>query len=257
MHIGNKAIEFDFFTGLDDWMDAAIARCQRFAGEIAVADHDEGRARVQALARSIAQPPSRAHNLILAPLLLDTALRIAEYWHREAAGSECACWTVSPATIRAFLNWKEQNSIHVFSTWTKEFFDAYDRHHPATASDRLANLLRKQPARPWTMATLARTAGVSTRGLARAFRRSYGETLRAYLHLCRMHAMLAAWSSNVKIEALALEVGYRSRKDFYRVLRQTMQMTPALLRRLSPDERAHWQRHLKARLKSGRRIEKP
>jgi transcriptional regulator GlxA family with amidase domain len=38
--------------------------------------------------------------------------------------------------------------------------------------------------------------------------------------------------AHMKIEAVALEVGYRSRKDFYRVLRQTMHMTPQVLRSL-------------------------
>ena len=63
-----------------------------------------------------------------------------------------------------------------------------------------------------------------------------------------MNAMLSSWSPNTKIEAVALEVGYRSRKDFYRVLRQTMHMTPQVLRSLPPVERMKWQRHLRARI---------
>jgi AraC-like DNA-binding protein len=63
-----------------------------------------------------------------------------------------------------------------------------------------------------------------------------------------MDAVLARWSQSMKTEALALEVGYRSRKDFYRVMRQTLQTTPALLRRLSPAERLTHRRRLHARL---------
>jgi AraC-like DNA-binding protein len=84
--------------------------------------------------------------------------------------------------------------VRVFTAWTSEFFEEYERHHPVLPADRLAGLIRKQPDRPWTVASLAKAAGVPARGLARAFRRKYGESVRTYVHLCRMNAMLSSWS---------------------------------------------------------------
>jgi AraC-like DNA-binding protein len=238
-------------SALDEWLGLAIARCQRLAGDIAIADYEDTRRRVEALAASLGTPPTRAHNLALAPLLLDTAFRIVEHLHRRfPADTRCPCREVDPPTVRAFLNWQSHSAIEAFSTWRVRFFSAFERHHPHTAADRLARLIREQPDRPWTVASLARAAGVQTRGLARRFRREYGMSLRAYQHLCRMHAMLDRWSPDAKIEAVALEVGYRSRKDFYRVLRQTLQTTPALLRQLPHDERLKRQQQLRARLLS-------
>ena len=236
---------------LDDWMSAEITRCQKFAGEIARAEYDEVRRHVHALTASMHPPPSRAHNLVLAPLLLDAALHVVEHLHRRFRFDHaCPCRDIAPATVRAFTRWHAHCATDVFKRWSEDFFKMYERHHPETAADRVARLIREQPDRSWTLASLARVAGVSTYGLARRFRREYGMPVRAYQHLCRMHAVLAHLSADTKIEALALEAGYRSRKDFYRVLRQTMQMTPALLRRLTPDERAKWQRHLHTRLRS-------
>ena len=236
---------------LDEWISSEITRCQRFAGEIALAEYDDVRRHVHALSASLGAPPSRAHNLVLAPLLLDAALHVVEHLHRRFRfDASCPCREIAPATVRAFTKWQAQSATDVFKRWSEDFFKMYERHHPDTAADRVARLIRDQPDRAWTLTLLADMAGVSPYGLARRFRREYAMTVRAYQHLCRMHAMLARLSVDTKIEALALEAGYRSRKDFYRVLRQTMQMTPALLRRLTPDERAKWQRHFHTRLRS-------
>ena len=236
---------------LDEWMSSEITRCQRFAGEIALAEYDDVRRQVHALTASIDTPPSRAHSLVLAPLLLDAAMHVVEHLHRRFPfDTSCPCRDVPRATIRAFTKWQAHSPADVFRRWSEDFFKMYERHHPETAADRVARLIREQPDRTWTLASLARLAAVSPHGLARRFRREYEMSVRAYQHLCRMHAMLARMSADTKIEALALEAGYRSRKDFYRVLRQTMQLTPALLRRLTPDERAKWQRHLHTRLRS-------
>ena len=226
-------------SSLTGWVSSVIARCQRLAGDIAVADREDIRDRVEALASSLATPPSRAHNLVLAPLLLETAFHIADHAHRGvAAAAACPCRQITPTTIRGFLNWREQDASRMFKRWTDEFFQLYDLHHPRTAADRLARLMRQHPDRAWTLASLVKTAGVPPRGLARAFRRQFGVPVRTYLHVCRIDTVLERLSPEVKIEAIALEVGYRSRKDFYRVLRQLLQTTPALLRRLSHARRS-------------------
>jgi AraC-like DNA-binding protein len=232
---------------LDEWTSSVVARCQRFAGELVVTEPQDARDGVNALASSLGTPPSRAHNLIMAPLLLETAFRISDQLHRGLS-SACVCRQISAGTIRSFLNWREYNATQVFARWADEFFEQYERHHPTTPASRVARLIRAEPDRAWTIATLAKAASVSTRGLARAFRREYGSSVRTYIHLCRIDAVLERVSPDVKIEAIALEVGYRSRKDFYRVLRQLLQTTPALLRRLSPAERITQRRRLRARL---------
>ncbi len=232
---------------LEEWTSSVVAHCQRFAGEIVGTEPGEARHRVEALAVSLGTPPTRTHNLILAPLLLETAFRISDHLHRGFS-STCACRHIGAATIRSFLNWREHHATQAFARWAEEFFGHYERYHPTTASSQLARLIREQPDRSWTIASLSKAANVPPRGLARAFRREYGSNVRTYMHLCRIDAVLERVSPDVKIEAIALEVGYRSRKDFYRVLRQLLQTTPALLRRLSPADHLAERRRLRARL---------
>jgi AraC-like DNA-binding protein len=234
----------------DDWAASVIAKCQRLAGDLAADDdYDEVRERIDALASSLPSPPTRRHNLVLAPLLLDTAFRITDLLHRRVAPpAPCPCRAIDEATIRAFLNWREQNATWLFARWAAAFLRAYETHHPQTPASRVSRIIRREPQRAWTLASGARAAGVSTQGLARAFVREHGMNVRTYVHTCRLRAALDQWSPGVKIEALALEAGYRSRKDFYRVIRQLLQTTPAAVRRLSASERDALQRRLRTRL---------
>ena len=83
-----------------------------------------------------------------------------------------------------------------------------------------------------TIARLARVLRVSPSHLTEAFRARHRTTVHAYLTLRRTDAALAALrGSDAKVEAIAAESGYRSKKDLYRVVRAATGMTPAQVRR--------------------------
>jgi AraC-like DNA-binding protein len=233
----------------DAWLASVVTSAQHFAGVLAEADPEDARALADDFAASLAPPPDRLHNLVLGALLLDTALRVSEYLHRLiTTDRSCDCAALSRALLGTFLDWRERDATQAFLHWTEEFFSTYQRHHPPTPASRIARLIRQHPEQQWTLVSLSTAAGVPAGGLARAFRHEYAVGIREYVHLSRVSALLAQASSDVKIEAIALEAGYRSRKDFYRVLRQTLQTTPSLLRRLSPDQRLALQKRLRTRL---------
>ena len=86
-----------------------------------------------------------------------------------------------------------------------------------------------------TDARVARAIGVSRLALERAFKRVYGQSVHDYLSDVRFaRAQYLLRSSDLKVSAVAVEVGYKSHKDLYRLIKARTGMTPIGLRRLEP-----------------------
>jgi len=93
-------------------------------------------------------------------------------------------------------------------------------------------LLHKNPARPWTIASIAHQVGVSRTRFAERFRHFLGEPPMAYL--ARWRLKLAAEilvSSNANVGEIAAEVGYASEAAFNRVFKSEFGCPPAQFRR--------------------------
>ncbi|BFU93394.1 MAG: Transcriptional regulator, AraC family [Nitrospira sp.] len=92
-------------------------------------------------------------------------------------------------------------------------------------------LLHRQPAHPWTIATLASEVGTSRSVLAERFRRYLSETPIAYLTRWRLQLgrqMLA--STNQSVAQIAGEVGYESEPSFNRAFKREFGLPPARFR---------------------------
>ena len=93
-------------------------------------------------------------------------------------------------------------------------------------------LLHRQPAHPWTIATLANEVGVSRSVLAERFRRYLSETPIAYLTRWRLQLgtqMLKSTSNSVA--QIAGEVGYESEPAFNRAFKREFGIPPARFRK--------------------------
>ncbi|HET9845213.1 MAG TPA: AraC family transcriptional regulator, partial [Nitrospira sp.] len=91
--------------------------------------------------------------------------------------------------------------------------------------------LHRQPARPWTIATLAAEVGMSRSVLAERFRQYLSETPMAYLARWRLQLgaqMLHATSRSVA--EIAGEVGYESEPSFNRAFKREFGLPPARFR---------------------------
>lgn len=96
---------------------------------------------------------------------------------------------------------------------------------------RVLMLLHAEPARGWTLGSLARSAGVSRSVLAKQFAEVTGETPMRYLALWRMQlAARLLVDGNDKIAAIAEQVGFRSEAAFSRAFKKTVGLSPAAWR---------------------------
>ena len=77
-----------------------------------------------------------------------------------------------------------------------------------------------------TLDTLGRTLDRQSRYLGHLFRKEVGMTVRARVTALRLDRAAALIREGVKIEAVALLVGYRGRRNFYRQFRRKYGTTP-------------------------------
>jgi AraC-like DNA-binding protein len=93
-------------------------------------------------------------------------------------------------------------------------------------------LMHRNPAHPWTLAGLAKEAGMSRSILAERFRRYLSEPPMVYLTRWRLRLgaeMLA--STNYSVAQVAAEVGYESEAAFNRAFKREFGRPPARYRR--------------------------
>lgn len=100
-------------------------------------------------------------------------------------------------------------------------------------------LMHREPSRPWTLADLAKEAGISRSVLAERFRHYLNETPMAYLTRWRLQLgaqMLG--STNYSVAQIAGDVGYESEAAFNRAFKRDFGVPPARFRAQSRSVRA-------------------
>ena len=103
---------------------------------------------------------------------------------------------------------------------------------------RALSLLHRNPARPWTVAGLAKEVGLSRARLAERFRRFLGMSPITYLTDWRMRLGAEALQRTEKsVLEVALDVGYGSEAAFNRAFKRAYKAPPAQFRRTDrPDQ---------------------
>ena len=92
-------------------------------------------------------------------------------------------------------------------------------------------LLHKQPAQPWTIASLANEVGVSRSVLAERFRHYLSDTPIGYLTRWRLQLAAQALCSTAKsVAEVASDVGYESEPSFNRAFKRQFGVPPARFR---------------------------
>lgn len=82
-----------------------------------------------------------------------------------------------------------------------------------------------------TLGALAKALGRQSGYLGRLFHQEIGVTVHEYVTRARMVYGAVEIRSGVKVEAVALDLGYRSKKNFYRQFKRRFGLTPEAYRR--------------------------
>ena len=141
-----------------------------------------------------------------------------------------------------------------------ETLRTYIAHLPAEQTGWLAGardsevgktlaLMHRNPAHPWTIASLAKEAGLSRSVLAERFRHYLNEPPMAYLTRWRLQLgaqMLV--STSYSVVQIAGEVGYESEAAFNRAFKREFEIPPARFRSQSRSAQAKLPQQEKSRL---------
>jgi AraC-like DNA-binding protein len=217
------------------WLDDVIGACQQMAGQSILADREEARALLQSFADSLQPSSTPIEAMLLRSVLLDTAYRCGHALHERLHRERRAVCPFEPAThLIHFWNAGGDSAVTAFHRWIVGFFTELDRTHPSTVAGRVAQLLNHDYRTRWSVPALGRRFRVPPTVLTRAFKLEFGLSIHAYQELVRL-AMAMGDLRGDKVEAVALQVGYRSKKDFYRAFRQVTGITVTEFKSLTPD----------------------
>ena len=139
-----------------------------------------------------------------------------------------------------------------FAEWTRAFVSYFEREHPPAPVVKAAALIRTDPSAAWTIERLASQLTVGRARLRADFVASFDVKLSSYVQLVRATHALRLLRTAAKVESIAWDVGYRSKKDLYAALTRWVGATPTELRELSDDERDWLECELRIRCVHGR-----
>lgn len=123
-------------------------------------------------------------------------------------------------TLRRYLNDLPENQIG----WLAAARDP--------AIGQALALIHKDPAYPWTVADLARSAGLSRTRLTERFRHFLGESPMAYVGQWRLRLAAQLLEANdASVAQIAASVGYESEASFNRAFKRQYDCPPAQYRR--------------------------
>lgn len=99
---------------------------------------------------------------------------------------------------------------------------------PVAGIERARRLVELEPARPWTLVTLAREAGMSRTVFAERFAAEVGRPPGHFVAECRMREAARLLEEGERsLKAIAMDVGYRSRSAFSHAYRRWAGRPPA------------------------------
>ena len=235
------------------WMEAVVNELQLGVGRALWIDPSDTRVPSGVSLLTIPKPETYTERLFLRGLLLEFTRRFATAVHTRAhRGNRGDCEFVTATRLeRLFLN--VDDPIDAFNAWVVAFFEEFRRTHPRTAAQQAAAIMRDDFRRQWTLRTLAATVHLTPSTLARVFGLEYGLSPREYQRTLRVIAAIEDVRS-VKVASAALNVGYRSAKNFYRAFQRLTGLTPAAVHKLSRQEAERLMESARLLL-AGRRVE--
>jgi AraC-like DNA-binding protein len=216
------------------WVAGVIRELQVALIEALSIDRDAARISLLSRARAIPSPAGPLEALLLRGLLLEFAWRFGTDFHKRfhrLPNYRCA---FSPALILEREWPKAMIGQHGLRRWIVAFFVEFDRIHAPTIAERAARILRCDFTHRWTVTMLAGKLGAKTSALSSGFKREYGISIKEFQRRLRICAAIERVRSE-KIETIALEMGYRSKKDFYKGFVALTGMKPSEFRNVPPS----------------------
>jgi len=219
-------------------MSQLVRECQIVAGVFVTTDTQQLRSGIDAFISRLPEPVAILETHVMRLMLLDVAVHGGGTAHHgyhavfpgvcrfDAADLLNRHWRADPGDPRV-----------TFRQWAEDFVPSLERSHSIPLGARAVQALEVHNLARLDVKKLASELGYSPMELRREFHlwtrtglRRYHSALRAKL------AVEGLLGSNQKVDAVAEDLGYRSKKNMYRILRTLCGLTPKQIRQLGPKD---------------------
>ena len=222
-----------------NWLAPMIDQFQAGVDRMHLLDRIDAEEFLLAFGSSLPSAPGQADRFLLRGLLVEFAGETGRTLHTRAhrsARSKRRCAFAPEMLLECFWQPRGVAPRQAFHNWAVAFSKHFRKVHPIPPATHAAHLIRQDHHNEWDVAALARRLHTARSRLAREFRREYGTSIRRYHRLVRF-VMTIEHVREEKIDALALALGYKSKKNFYRTFKKITGVTPGAFREL-PSDRA-------------------
>jgi AraC-like DNA-binding protein len=219
------------------WLSTMVTASQRIACLAPSVAVDDIIGTLTSFVASVPDPVCHLEGLLFRTMLWDVAARFGQTVHdrvHHGTGRSCA---FVPGARLACMSQPDRDPRSAFIDWAERYQRDLLRAHPITAAAKAARLIRDDYQRSWTIESLAVRVHATPSQLRRGFQREFGASIREYQRSLRLIAALQH-VPHAKIDSIALQVGYRSKKNFYQAFQHVIGLTPTAFRRLSEQQAA-------------------
>lgn len=184
--------------------------------------------RVLAAMSETGPPPRWTHEELWEQVIQDAVVRALSRCEPQAARR-------IPGRSAALARSKEarQREGRV-DAWCRELIAVVTRADSPCLGHAAAEIIARESAKRWRTSEVASALGCNSVLLRRQFRAEFGLRVVDYRDIVRICQAGPSVASGQKVETVALDLGYVSRKDFYRAFSRWLAMTPCEFRRSPP-----------------------
>lgn len=221
------------------WLSDTIRECQAFLGESVSLVPSDLRSSAGRFIERLPKPRTPLETLTQKGLLLDLAIQFGyaahKAFHRHSTPSDRSarrCGFQPAATLDEWPRDLARSPAEAFHRWAGRFAFELQSAHPQACVHGAEQYLKQHYQERLAVGDLATQLRCSPAYLQRTFKDVTGFTLREYQSELRLReALRLLQSSDLKIESIAHDVGYRSKKDLYRVVQARVGCTPLEFRK--------------------------
>ena len=216
------------------WLSETVRESQALLSQSLHAGPNFLPAMATAFLERLAEPRTPVERLVQRGLLLEVALQFGyaahTHYHRQHKDDRPradACAFVPAAAMEGWPRDLADSPADAFRRWSRRYAESFRAAHPLSCASEAEEFLKQHYREPVAAGTLAEQLSCPGAFLRRSFKQLTGRSLLEYQSELRLRAALRLLSeSDLKMEAIAFEVGYRSKKDLYRVVQAHLHCTP-------------------------------
>lgn len=222
-----------------DWMFDVASACQHLVGWTFDASREEFARAMTAFADALPDPATPVEQSQLRDRLVVVATRAGQDFHRRfhEAVPKPECRRSPVEESGGVLLVGDRDPRILLHDWVAAYFRAFDDTHVWPAPVRAAAILERRFNQRINVRRVAREVACSKTGLERGFAKTFGMSMHGYQSRVRLrHAIPEIRKPDSNIDAVARSVGYKSSKNFYRVMDVLTGLVPSDIRRMSSLE---------------------